>query len=251
MRGITTVLTDLDGTILYPNGDFSVASKQIVQQLSDQGISVMPVTGRSYESSADLCKQIGLNGMGVFNGGALIADVPTGKVLWERPLEGSSVRLLLKEISPYSTYLSFGYGRMAAYEAMAMATKDIYCLSLWVEARQENLGNILSIVRKFKNITAHTNATFIDESVGIQINHYEANKLFGAQQLLNLAKVHSSCALAIGDDNNDIPFFKAVGISVAMGNASEELKRIAAYTTVSISEDGFSHAMTKYVLRSK
>lgn len=49
--------------------------------------------------------------------------------------------------------------------------------------------------------------------------------------------------LTIGDQNNDIALLKAGGIRVAMGNATEELKKVATHTTDTVFNDGFVRAM--------
>jgi hydroxymethylpyrimidine pyrophosphatase-like HAD family hydrolase len=42
---------------------------------------------------------------------------------------------------------------------------------------------------------------------------------------------------------------EVAGLSIAMGNAEEELKEIADYITVSNDESGVSHAVYKYILK--
>ena len=48
-------------------------------------------------------------------------------------------------------------------------------------------------------------------------------------------------AMAFGDGNNDIEMFQAVGHSVAMGNASADLKAIASEVCGTCAEDGIYH----------
>ena len=48
-------------------------------------------------------------------------------------------------------------------------------------------------------------------------------------------------AMAFGDGNNDIEMFQAVGHSVAMGNASPDLKAIASEVCRPCAEDGIYH----------
>lgn len=248
MKSIKAVLTDLDGTILFPNDEFTEATKSVIQEMTQQGIAVVPVTGRSYRSSIDLCRLIGIQDLGVFNGGSIIVDIPTGKTLWERPIEEDTVKAVLQGISPFSEFLSFGHGRLPANKAAILQNDNSRCMSIWVEAKVENLNSVIHIVEQYDDLAVYASSIFNDGIAGIQINHIEANKQFGVQKLLELAKISKLEALAIGDDNNDIPFFLAVGTSVAMGDASEDLRAVATYETCSIGEDGFKEAMTQYVL---
>jgi hydroxymethylpyrimidine pyrophosphatase-like HAD family hydrolase len=49
---------------------------------------------------------------------------------------------------------------------------------------------------------------------------------------------------------NDLAMFAKAGLSIAMGNASEEVKRRATHVTASNAEDGFAQAVARYILDS-
>ena len=52
--------------------------------------------------------------------------------------------------------------------------------------------------------------------------------------------------LTIGDENNDIALLQAGGIKIAMGNATEELKKEADFITESVYDNGFIKAMERF-----
>jgi len=54
--------------------------------------------------------------------------------------------------------------------------------------------------------------------------------------------------MAIGDSDNDLRMLEFAGLSVAMGNASEEIKAMANHVTLPFYEDGVAHAIEKFVL---
>ena len=56
-----------------------------------------------------------------------------------------------------------------------------------------------------------------------------------------------SLDFCFGDFINDIDMFKACGVKVAMGNATEKLKAIADYVTDTVDNDGFVKAIEKFV----
>ena len=52
----------------------------------------------------------------------------------------------------------------------------------------------------------------------------------------------------IGDQPNDVLMFKRSGFSIAMGNASDEVKAQAAAVTDSYNDEGFAKAMEAFIL---
>ena len=63
----------------------------------------------------------------------------------------------------------------------------------------------------------------------------------GIQKVLAYYGLTPEDAMAFGDGNNDIEMFQAVGHSVAMGNASADLKAIASEVCGTCAEDGIYH----------
>ena len=54
----------------------------------------------------------------------------------------------------------------------------------------------------------------------------------------------------VGDQPNDVLMFKRSGFSIAMGNASDQVKAQASATTDSYNDEGFAKAIERYVLGS-
>jgi hydroxymethylpyrimidine pyrophosphatase-like HAD family hydrolase len=52
----------------------------------------------------------------------------------------------------------------------------------------------------------------------------------------------------LGDQPNDVLMFRRSGLSIAMGNASEEVKQQATYVTASNEEEGFAKAVEEFIL---
>ena len=53
--------------------------------------------------------------------------------------------------------------------------------------------------------------------------------------------------MACGDQDNDIEMLLAAGVKVAMGNATEDLKKIADYVTETVDNDGVACAVAKFI----
>src|SRR6185436_14897009 len=52
----------------------------------------------------------------------------------------------------------------------------------------------------------------------------------------------------IGDQPTDVMMFKRSGLSIAMGNASEEVQRQATHVTDSHDQEGFANAVGQHIL---
>jgi hydroxymethylpyrimidine pyrophosphatase-like HAD family hydrolase len=55
----------------------------------------------------------------------------------------------------------------------------------------------------------------------------------------------------IGDMPNDVLMFRESGFSIAMGNASDEVKSQATAVTDSNQDEGFAKAVRKFILQTE
>ena len=62
--------------------------------------------------------------------------------------------------------------------------------------------------------------------------------------------VSRDCCYAFGDSTNDVTMFEHAGISIAMGNAPEEVKAVCSFVTERPEHDGISRAMRRFGLIS-
>lgn len=73
----------------------------------------------------------------------------------------------------------------------------------------------------------------------------DGGKQVGIQKVLEHHHVRLEDAVAIGDGGNDVSMLQYVPQSVAMGNATDEVKRNARYVTADIEDDGIYKILTK------
>ena len=76
----------------------------------------------------------------------------------------------------------------------------------------------------------------------------DGGKGMAVQKILDYYHLDRSESIAFGDANNDIDMLKAVGTGVAMGNASEELKKVADDICGHVAEDGIYHYCMEHQL---
>jgi hydroxymethylpyrimidine pyrophosphatase-like HAD family hydrolase len=82
------------------------------------------------------------------------------------------------------------------------------------------------------------------------VTHPKANKGTVVETLSNLLNISPAQIATMGDMPNDVLMFRKSGFSIAMGNASDEVKAQASAVTDSNENEGFANAVRKFVLRS-
>jgi Cof subfamily protein (haloacid dehalogenase superfamily) len=84
----------------------------------------------------------------------------------------------------------------------------------------------------------------------LDITNKDANKGAVLAYLSRHMDVPAEEIATIGDQPNDVLMFKRSGFSIAMGNASDEVKAQAAAVTDSYNDEGFAKAMERFILGS-
>jgi len=84
----------------------------------------------------------------------------------------------------------------------------------------------------------------------LDVTNKNANKGAVVEYLSQHIGVPEEEIATIGDQPNDVLMFKRSGFSIAMGNASDEVKAQAAAVTASYNDEGFAKAMEAFILGS-
>lgn len=88
-----------------------------------------------------------------------------------------------------------------------------------------------------------------DSMYAYHINSKGVNKANGFLEVMNMFSATSKDVIAIGDSETDIPLFKMADVSVAMGNAPEEVKSQATMAVQGREGDGVIEALEKIELK--
>jgi Cof subfamily protein (haloacid dehalogenase superfamily) len=82
----------------------------------------------------------------------------------------------------------------------------------------------------------------------LDVTHPSANKGGVVAWMSKRLNIPTEQIATIGDQMSDTLMFKKSGLSIAMGNASDEVKGMATHVTASNQEEGFADAVEKYIL---
>ena len=82
----------------------------------------------------------------------------------------------------------------------------------------------------------------------LDVTDAKANKGHAVVQLAEMMRVPLENVASIGDMPTDMLMFVKTGLSIAMGNGSDEVKKASTFNTTSNAEDGFAKAMEEIIL---
>ena len=74
------------------------------------------------------------------------------------------------------------------------------------------------------------------------------SKLSALKKILRILDIDKMDVIAIGDSESDIDIINFTGLGIAMGNASEAVKKNADFVVSDNDNDGVAEAINKFVL---
>lgn len=102
-----------------------------------------------------------------------------------------------------------------------------------------------------KKIFAENNfdVRLTDSQYAYHINSKRVDKANGFLEVMNMFSVKKEDVIAIGDSETDVPLFKLAGVSVALGNAPEDVRSQATITVPGHAGDGVIEALEMIQLK--
>lgn len=260
MTRISLVVSDVDGTLLPKSKVLSDGARRAVRKLHEAGIGFTIVSSRPTIGMSFLIEPLAITlPFGAFNGSSIVdaelkpieqhlippataqrsIDILTefGVDIWlftndqwlTRNSDGEYVsheKLAIKHdpviVTDFSSYLT-GACKIVG------ASSDAPLLQRCETAMQEAVGAEATAVRSqtyYLDVTppGHDKGTFV-------------------AAIAKRLGISTAAVATIGDMQNDLPMFASSGVSFAMGNATDDVKKHATHVTDSNERDGFAAAM--------
>lgn len=265
---------DLDGTLLTTQKEITAYTKEVLRRAMDQGIVVMPATGRPLGGiPKELIEFPGMTYAVTANGGRVV-NVRTGESVYECLVQPETAEQLMDVFERYDTlreiyYDGIGYaqedglvriGRYLDSQPMIRyirSTRRIVS-DIRRKMKEENRGadkvqGLFVSVEERDAAKEELKAIPGIEVTGaleknIEVNAQGVNKGSAMIRLGETMGIRREEIMAFGDGLNDLRMLKEVGIGVAMSNAGEEIKAAADYIALSNDEEGVAHFIEEYVL---
>jgi Cof subfamily protein (haloacid dehalogenase superfamily) len=280
------IAIDMDGTLVNKQLKVTKENSKVISQAVKDGHHVVIATGRSYDEARHTLEDAELHLPLICVNGAEIRSAEW-EILSSTPLKFSQYEeiksILDKEDIYYELYTSKGTytdNREKAYEVM----KDIVITSnpeatdddvQKAALRRFRLG-LVSVVGDFeklldqKDIEVYKFLAFSSDTEklkrafqhlqavddlavsssadnNLEITNSEAQKGVALKRFAEIKGIPMDNTMAIGDNYNDVSMLEIAGFPVAMGNAVDEVKDMAAFVTKENDQSGVAYAIQRFL----
>lgn len=268
---IKLIASDLDNTALN-NGILSEANKEAIERAGKLGIGFVAVTGRGLGAIPRDFFDIESFNYAVTSNGASITNVRTGERLKHftvSPEDTTTLMAIARELGAQveifiegKAYVNPDYYEDPVSFGMPESIKDYIIWSrhpvddIW-KFIEDNAGEIENFAFVARDGEMHENIVkevlekcpdnfMVDsECQWVEIMNMNCDKGRSLKALTDYLGIDLADVAAFGDGDNDLEMLEAAGVSFAMGNASENLKRIADHITLDVKEDGLAVAINR------
>ena len=265
------LIVDIDGTLVDRSHAISVENREALAKTVNSGIQVSLCTGRAVQACTDILNQLSLDGYHIFFDGALIANPKTTNEIYAQPLSQTVVKQMVEfanlnklDIDLYSTTQYFvereTWSAIAHRQFFNMEPLIVNFNQLWNQERIIKIGLVATSAEEGERVRnfcshfdgvcylswartpAYPNSAFINV-VAPRVSKSKAMEVLAAHLGISASEV-----AAIGDGFNDIPMLNSAGLAIAMGNAPDEVKKIADFVTLDVSHNGLAAAIERFLL---
>jgi Cof subfamily protein (haloacid dehalogenase superfamily) len=283
------IVTDMDGTLLNSNRTISRENAAALLAAQAQGIEIAIATGRTYGNALALCQRVGLSPHIISNHGAFVYT-NKGERLLGIGIKEEHVKEALNWLSSNNYFYNLCTDRHSfipanvadifindyktaknrfpqATEAQVQEAIRIYqsmdgrmVLNQIDDVFEQNLtfGSITSITfdqdklrigREYFTASPHLSMTVAGKNI-FEMIHPSVSKGNALEYLIEHLRISMEEVMAIGDNYNDISMLERVGISVAIGNAEETVKKICKHVSLSNDLNGVAYIVNQMMNNS-
>lgn len=265
MTAIALVISDVDGTLVTPDKQVTVESVRAAQLLRENGIGFTVVSSRPPTGLRMLVEPLSLRlPMGAFSGGAIVN--PDLGVIEQHFVPEPATRRSADLMSAFGAdvwlYTAAGWlVRDTVGDYIPNERRTIQAEPVVVADFSPHFAHAFKIVGSSRDFARLAECeTVMREAVGDQafvarsqpyyldVTPPGLDKGTFLDSLSRRLGIPPAAIAVLGDMGNDLAMFHKAGMSIAMGNASAEVKASATYATAPNTDDGFAKAIEQYVL---
>lgn len=252
---IKLIAIDLDDTLLDSNLTLSLRSIATIRKANEAGLLITLATNRSFLASKPFIDRLDISGLIITHGGAQICDAKNGRVVHEVLIEKELVADVMRFADAHGVYAhaqrndtvfyrkkcvwSEKYEAYVGYrgvEAPRLGLEPAEASKTMILGEPERITFLLPPARKLFQGRLRVTSS---KPWFMELNHPAATKGIALKALAGILGLESADIAAFGDHPVvDRAMLEYAALGVAMGNAPEELKKIADLVAPSNDDDG-------------
>ena len=246
---IKLLAIDMDGTLLSDKKHIAEEQKRAIKEAINTGVHVVLCTGRPLIGVLPFYEELALEdrkGYAIVNNGCAIHNTEDWSIVDCEMLPKEELEYLYSFSEEFEevnftlfdddSYLCIGkpnkYTEKKIYKTMYVGEPSK------IDEIQEKYGE--KLCEKYNGIRSQVS---IYETMP-----YNADKSSAVKRLAERLGIDREEVMAMGDGNNDVEMLKYAGVSVAMGNSTEDALKAAKFVTDTNENDGVAKAIDKYIL---
>jgi Cof subfamily protein (haloacid dehalogenase superfamily) len=262
---IAAVLADVDGTLVTKDKVVTPRAIKAIETLHELGVLFAITSGRPPRGTRMLVHPLEMQGpMAAFNGGIIV--MPDMTIVDERAIPADVAPSVIDAIAAQGLYpwiyreaewyvtdpdaphahreattVQFQPTVVRSYDGLLdrvvkiVGVSDDHARVAKCEAAvQEEFGTHASAARSQPHY--------------LDVTHPAANKGVVVERMSHYYQIPLEQIATLGDQPNDVLMFQRSGLSIAMGNASEEVRQRATRVTASNEDEGFARAIEEFIL---
>ena len=265
MLNIKLIFIDSDYTLKKSDGIISDRVKKAIEENRKIGNKIIICTSRPRYQTLDVMKEAGADSIIISSNGSEIYDVSDKRIIFHSFIDKDIVNELVKyafsrDIRLILTTENNEYVTKEIrnpYQILLSNTKYMEDLTecsikqcMFIDRKSDEIYEIRNILSK--NDKLHIVDEISDDSSykekWFSVANSDCSKGNALMIVSKYLNIPIENTIAIGNDKNDISMFEAAGLSVAVANASDDIKSKVDYITLSNDEDGvaiFLETLTK------
>ncbi|SEL55873.1 hypothetical protein SAMN05216382_2153 [Sphingomonas palmae] len=264
---IRLMVSDVDGTLVDGDKKLTEGTIAAVKRLRDAGVAFTVISARPMSGIKPLLEPLQLDeDVGAFNGGVIFRR--DGTIVSRHTIDEQVARGVIEMAAgeEVDTWV-FADDQWFATDGDGPHTKSERVSSNQEPAIRTDFDDLLGHADKITFVSddadrlhalyerAHEKygeqATIAQsQTYYLDVTALAANKGDGVAALARSNGVELAKTAVIGDQHNDLPMLTRAGLSIAMGNAPDDVKSQASKVTRSNDEDGVAHAIDTIILSS-
>ena len=260
---------DMDYTLLAPGKDVPEGNKEAIRALKDAGVAFTIATGRSSFLVGKFAENLGIEVPLMTSNGGSLFDAKARKQFASRDFEDAKIRSLLRLLMDKNADATL-YSDEGIFFAPCSSRK------FFVQGYNEGVepakqAPIIDIDRSFpdqETIPRFNKILLIkpsEEVADIFLSDPELELISSGPNLydvmckgvskgnalIELADylgIPADNTFAIGDSDNDLSMIRSAKYGIAVGNATDDIKKAASYISTNYDSLGFAKAVYEFVI---